>query len=240
MSERESDPAGGHDASSSQRERDSAPGIRRGDRNPFFERRSHGYSRSGRGCGRAPSAVARIRQFFVRHRGGIFRRRRRDQGDRVDASRAVSHRRQAALGDQVAVEMLQSQIEVATLPHVDMATARAELKYLRQTAGAGRRASTAWRSLRPARIRPPTGGMSRSSRQASATTQSCTTCSSVGQRNMLCGLHVHVELPDGEDRVDVMYRMLPYLPLFIALSTSSPFWQSQPHRAEGLSACRLR
>ena len=37
-----------------------------------------------------------------------------------------------ALGDQVAVEMLQSQIEVATLPHVDMATARAELKYLRQ------------------------------------------------------------------------------------------------------------
>ena len=30
-------------------------------------------------------------------------------------------------------------------------------------------------------------------------------------------LHVHVELPDPDDRVDVMTRMLPYLPLFIAL-----------------------
>ena len=48
----------------------------------------------------------------------------------------------------------------------------------------------------------------------------------IGQRNMLCGMHVHVELPDPDDRVDVMYRMLPYLPLFIALSTSSPFWRS--------------
>jgi carboxylate-amine ligase len=43
----------------------------------------------------------------------------------------------------------------------------------------------------------------------------------LGQRNMLCGLHVHVELPDTEDRVDVMCRMLPYLPLFVALATSS-------------------
>ena len=58
----------------------------------------------------------------------------------------------------------------------------------------------------------------------------------IGQRNMLCGMHVHVELPNGEDRVDVMYRMLPYLPLFIALSTSSPFWQS---RRTGLKGYRL-
>jgi len=58
----------------------------------------------------------------------------------------------------------------------------------------------------------------------------------VGQRNMLCGLHVHVELPSTEDRVDVMYRMLPYLPLFLALSTSSPFWQS---RRTGLKGYRL-
>jgi carboxylate-amine ligase len=47
---------------------------------------------------------------------------------------------------------------------------------------------------------------------------------------------VHVELPDTDDRVDVMYRMLPYLPLFLALSTSSPFWQS---RRTGLKGYRL-
>ena len=36
--------------------------------------------------------------------------------------------------------------------------------------------------------------------------------------------------------IDVMMRMLPYLPLFIALSTSSPFWQ---RRATGLKGYRL-
>jgi glutamate---cysteine ligase / carboxylate-amine ligase len=58
----------------------------------------------------------------------------------------------------------------------------------------------------------------------------------IGQRNMLCGMHVHVEFPDPTRRVDVMTRMLPYLPLFIALSTSSPFWQS---RDTGLKGYRL-
>jgi carboxylate-amine ligase len=53
---------------------------------------------------------------------------------------------------------------------------------------------------------------------------------------MLCGLHVHVELPDPDDRVDIMMRMLPYLPLFIALATSSPFWRS---RSTGLKGYRL-
>jgi len=34
----------------------------------------------------------------------------------------------------------------------------------------------------------------------------------------------------------VMYRALPYLHLFLALSTSSPFWQGHP---TGLSGYRL-
>jgi carboxylate-amine ligase len=58
----------------------------------------------------------------------------------------------------------------------------------------------------------------------------------IGQRNMLCGMHVHVEFPDPRRRVDVMARILPYLPLFIALSASSPFWQGH---ATGLKAYRL-
>ena len=39
----------------------------------------------------------------------------------------------AATGGQVMGEFLQSQIEVATLPHTDIKTARAELRHLRQT-----------------------------------------------------------------------------------------------------------
>jgi glutamate---cysteine ligase / carboxylate-amine ligase len=39
----------------------------------------------------------------------------------------------AQLGEQASGELLQSQIEVATLPHVQADEARAELRHLRQT-----------------------------------------------------------------------------------------------------------
>src|SRR5919106_5205653 len=47
---------------------------------------------------------------------------------------------------------------------------------------------------------------------------------------------VQLKIPAPDARVDLMYRMLPYLPLFLALSTSSPFWQS---RRTGLKGYRL-
>ena len=46
----------------------------------------------------------------------------------------------------------------------------------------------------------------------------------VGRRNVVCGLHVHVAVPPGVDRVEVMNRVMHWLPAFLALSTSSPFW----------------
>ena len=46
----------------------------------------------------------------------------------------------------------------------------------------------------------------------------------VARRNVLCGLHVHVAVPPGMDRVALMNRVMPWLPAFLALSTSSPFW----------------
>jgi carboxylate-amine ligase len=140
----------------------------------------------------------------------------------------------AVLGEQVSTEMLQSQIEVSTLPHVDMTTARAELKHLRHTLAAiaarhgfaiiaaGTHPTADWWQARPS-----------SGKRYDTIMHDLGV---VGKRDMLCGMHVHVELPNGEDRVDVMCRMLPYLPLFVALSTSSPFWQSQ---STGLMGYRL-
>ena len=49
----------------------------------------------------------------------------------------------------------------------------------------------------------------------------------IGRRNLMCGLHVHVATPPGVDRVDVMNRLMHWLPVFLALSTSSPFWDRQ-------------
>jgi glutamate---cysteine ligase / carboxylate-amine ligase len=58
----------------------------------------------------------------------------------------------------------------------------------------------------------------------------------VARRNLVCGMHVHVEVPEPDQRVDLMNRLLPYMPLLLALSASSPFWQG---RSTGLAAYRL-
>jgi carboxylate-amine ligase len=41
---------------------------------------------------------------------------------------------------------------------------------------------------------------------------------------MTCALQVHVGMATGEEAVAVMKRLRPYLPVFMALSASSPFW----------------
>ena len=135
---------------------------------------------------------------------------------------------------RVGREFLQAQIEVATEPHCSAEQARQELLRLRRSAAAaaaehglailacGTHPLAAWRNA----VQSPKGRYS----------QVMDVLQMIGQRNMLCGMHVHVEFPYPARRVDVMTRMLPYVPLFIALSTSSPFWQG---RMTGLKGYRL-
>jgi carboxylate-amine ligase len=47
----------------------------------------------------------------------------------------------------------------------------------------------------------------------------------LAMRNLVCGLHVHVGLPDNELRIDILRRAIPFLPILLALSCSSPFWR---------------
>jgi carboxylate-amine ligase len=140
----------------------------------------------------------------------------------------------AKAGAGIAREFLQPQLEVQTAPHESMSDARAELFRLRAAIGraarehglvvlaAGTHPAAAWREA----------SQTPKERYASVMAD----LQMIGRRNMLCGMHVHVELPDPSRRVDVMRRMLPYVPLLLALSTSSPFWQSQ---ATGLKGYRL-
>jgi carboxylate-amine ligase len=41
------------------------------------------------------------------------------------------------------------------------------------------------------------------------------------------GMHVHVGIDDNEQRISVMNEIRYYLPILLALSTSSPFWQGE-------------
>ncbi|MBK8007204.1 MAG: carboxylate-amine ligase [Rhizobiales bacterium] len=138
------------------------------------------------------------------------------------------------LGSAVTREMLQSQLEVATKPSTDFLESARELRALRRNVGAissefgfafiaaGTHPTAAWTSARQ------TEAM-----RYDAMTQDL---QMLAERNMLCGLHVHVELPDADRRVEIMRRAPPFIPHFIALATSSPFWNS---RRTGLMGYRL-
>jgi len=139
-----------------------------------------------------------------------------------------------ATGGRVKGEFLQSQIEAATVPHTDMGEAGAELRFLRQTVAAV--AARHGLAIIAAGTHPTAFWKRSQQTPKERYDVVMDDLQMIGQRNMLCGLHVHVELPDPDDRVDVMCRMLPYLPLFVALATSSPFWQA---RRTGLMGYRL-
>jgi carboxylate-amine ligase len=47
----------------------------------------------------------------------------------------------------------------------------------------------------------------------------------VGRQATACGMHLHVEVDDDNQRVGVLDRIRPWLPFLLALSANSPFWQ---------------
>jgi len=131
-------------------------------------------------------------------------------------------------------EMLQAQAETVTRPCASLSQARAELRFARGVLSsvaaahglailaAGTHPTATWR------------GAAHTPKERYDTVMD--DLQMIGERTMLCGMHVHVSLPDPTRRIDIMRRITPYLPLFIALSTSSPFWQAQ---ATGLRGYRL-
>lgn len=48
----------------------------------------------------------------------------------------------------------------------------------------------------------------------------------VGEQH-ICGAQVHVDVPDRDVAVQVVRRVAPYLPILLAVSTSSPYWQGR-------------
>jgi glutamate---cysteine ligase / carboxylate-amine ligase len=143
-------------------------------------------------------------------------------------------RAQTELGDRVMTEMLQSQIEVATPPCATLDEARAHLAHYRSAlcdAAAAHGLGLAAMGTFPLAFWPeqvPT----KKERYGAIMDD----LQMIGLRNMLCGMHVHVEVPDTDTRIDLIARLTPFLPLLLAFSTSSPFWQGH---LSGLAGYRL-
>lgn len=135
---------------------------------------------------------------------------------------------------QVERELLQSQIEVSTPPSTSFAEAREVLAGMR--AGLSEVGQEHGILVFAAGTHPVARWTRQSHTQKNRYEDLMRELRMLGRRNVVCGMHVHVEVPRPETRVDLMNRLLPYMPVLLALSTSSPFWQG---RNTGLAGYRL-
>jgi glutamate---cysteine ligase / carboxylate-amine ligase len=126
------------------------------------------------------------------------------------------------LGDSVTAELLQSQIEIASPIFHSIEEARASMARMR--GDLAELVGTMGLRLTAASTHPLGAWREQWVTEKPRYDQLMSDFRIIGQRNLVCGMHVHVAVPDGVDRVALMNRAMPWLPVFLALSTSSPFW----------------
>ncbi|HEN8800200.1 carboxylate-amine ligase [Pseudomonas sp. CM25] len=143
----------------------------------------------------------------------------------VTPALGVTKRCRDALGKHFAQEMFRSQIEVASPVFGNLDQAREFFAQGRQRLaaavaqegmglyGAASHPFAQWHRQKPA--------ASAHYRQLFDDYQH------VARRSLLNGLHVHVGVPAECDRMQLINRLVPWLPLLLVLSTSSPLWTGQ-------------
>jgi glutamate---cysteine ligase / carboxylate-amine ligase len=136
----------------------------------------------------------------------------------------------AALGENVTGELYRAQVEVMTPVCATVAEADHHLRRLRRSVadvcGAFGLAPVAasshplanWRDQ--VQVRNP-----RYDRLVSE-------LGGVVSRYLICGLHIHLGVLDPDLRISVLQALRPFLPYFLACSTSSPYWQGDDMRVK--------
>lgn len=138
-----------------------------------------------------------------------------------------------ALGDRVMPEFLRCQIEVGTPVCANVAEAGRELANFRRTiAEVGGRYGI---GLLAASTHPFGEWSEQLTTDRPRYQQISADLQTVVQRMLICGMHVHVAVPDEELRIDLHAQLVYFLPHLLAMSASSPFWRG---RATGLKSYR--
>ncbi len=141
---------------------------------------------------------------------------------------------QRLCSEQVAPELLRSQIEVGTRVCANIADARADLAHLRKVVID----VTAEEGMAPiaASTHPFASWMKQKPTQRARYSSLTTELQAAARRMLICGMHVHIGINDDELRIDLVNQMSYFVPHLLALSTSSPFWEGQD---TGLRSYRL-
>ncbi len=138
------------------------------------------------------------------------------------------------LGSAVMPELLKAQIEIATRPHSDTTALATDLRSLR--AAVSSTADEFGAAIIAASTHPFALWWEQQHTDQDRYVILAQDLAMVGQRLVICGMHVHVAIEDPELRIDLMNQVTYFLPHLLALSTSSPFWGS---RNTGLKSYRM-
>ncbi|MCV9917432.1 MULTISPECIES: carboxylate-amine ligase [Pseudomonas] len=140
-------------------------------------------------------------------------------------SPAIARRCREVAGSYFAEEMFRCQIEIASPVFANLHQARGFFVEYRQRLnqalaeeGAGLYCAASHPSAHWRRQRP---------RSSAHFQQLFDDYQQVAKRSLLSGLHVHVGVPPGCDRMQLINRVLYWLPLLLVMSTSSPLWSGQ-------------
>ena len=138
------------------------------------------------------------------------------------------------LGEQVTSEFLQCQIEVGTRPCRSIADLRDDLSRLRRSVAAVARDHNL--RLMAASTHPFARGGEQEHTRKERYDVLADELQEVVRRLMICGMHIHVGIDNDDLRIYLMGQVSYVLPHFLALSTSSPFWEG---RDTGLMSYRI-
>jgi carboxylate-amine ligase len=139
----------------------------------------------------------------------------------------------ASLGDQIKQEMHQSIVEVGTKVCADVAELRREIVSIRgELSAAAERVGLA---VAAAGSHPSAQWVDQLISPGERYENIVHELQQLARSLLIFGLHVHVAMPDKQTTIDIMNAARYFLPHFLALSTSSPFWAG---RETGLKSYR--
>ena len=140
----------------------------------------------------------------------------------------------ADLADKVSPEFLQCQIEIGTGVCHTIGEAREDLAHLRRTVA--RHAAQYGLAPIAASCHPIADWKDQHHTDKERYNKLRRDLAGVARRMLICGMHVHVGIPDEDMRINLVNQLKYFLPHLHALSTSSPYWQGED---TGMNSYRL-
>ncbi len=138
------------------------------------------------------------------------------------------------LGNIVTHEFLRSQIEIGSKPTSDIDKLYKELKSFRL--GISDVAKEYGMNLIASSSHPFADFRKQKHTPKKRYFQLANDFQDIVKRLLICGMHVHIGIPDNDLKIDLMSQLTYFLPHILPLTSSSPFWEG---RDTGLLSYRL-